>query len=188
MTDSVVSRTVLAVGVVPRRTDARLVFGLATAGYLLVYLVTVGDLSLSGRGGLEALVVSDLSRALVSTGFFRFDAVAAVEAGPVRYLVSPLNLLVAAVRAVLVGLNLALTYLGWTQPTACGLESSGGVLAGIPALLSGAACCGPTLLLVLGIQASGALIAGFQLLVPVAVVLLLGGLLLIGRQVDPALV
>ena len=188
MTRSVVSRTALAVGVVPRRSDARLVFGLASAAYLLVYLFTVGDLTLTGRGGLEALVVPDLSRALVSTGFFRFDAVAAVEAGPVRYLFSPLNLVVALALAALVGLNLALTYLGWTQPRACGLESSGGVLAGIPALLSGAACCGPTLLLVLGVQASAALIAGFQLLVPVAIVLLLGGLLLIGRQVDPTLV
>jgi len=71
------------------------------------------------------------------------------------------------------------------QPSACGLEASTGVLAGVPALLSGAACCGPTILLVLGIQASGTLITAFELLVPVAIVLLVGGLLLIGRRVDP---
>lgn len=62
-----------------------------------------------------------------------------------------------------------------------------GVLAGFPALFSGAACCGPTILLVAGIQASATLVTGFQLLVPVAVAMLVGSLLLVGRQVDPAL-
>ena len=73
------------------------------------------------------------------------------------------------------------------QPKACGLESSSGVVAGIPALLSGAACCGPTILLVVGVQASATIITGFQFLVPLALVLLIGSLLVIGRQVDPNL-
>lgn len=110
-----------------------------------------------------------------------------MSAGPVTYLLSPLNLLLALFLATLVGANVALSYLGLIQPRACGLEASTGVLAGIPALLSGAACCGPTILLVIGVQASATLITGFQLLVPVAVAMLVGGLLLIGRQVDPAL-
>lgn len=130
----------------------------------------------------------DLSRAFASLGFFRYDAIAVVVVGPLTYLFSPLNLLVALALSVLVGANFALSYLGVVQPRACGLESSTGVLAGVPALLSGAACCGPTILLVVGVQASATLITGFQLLVPVAVLLLVGGLLLVGRQVDPALV
>ena len=88
---------------------------------------------------------------------------------------------------VLAGSNLALTYLGLVQPRACGLEASTGVVAGVPALLSGAACCGPTILLVVGVQASAAWIGVFRLLVPVALALLVGSLLLIGRRVDPAL-
>jgi hypothetical protein len=86
-----------------------------------------------------------------------------------------------------VGANVGLTYLGLIQPKACGLESSTGVLAGVPALLSGAACCGPTILLVVGVQASATIITGFQFLVPLAVVLLVGSLLAVGRQVDPDL-
>ena len=88
---------------------------------------------------------------------------------------------------MLVGLNLALTYLAWTQPKACGIgESSSGLLAGLPALLSGTACCGPVLLLVVGIQASGVLITAFQFLLPVAALVLVGSLILVGRQITPS--
>jgi hypothetical protein len=185
--ETLLARTAAAVGVVARRTDARLILVGATLGYLLVYLFTVGDLSLTGGGRFSLTVIDDLSRWLTATGFFRFEAVMLVTAGPVTYLFSPLNTLVALALSVLVGVNLALTYLGWVQPQACGLKASSGALAGLPALLSGAACCGPTVLLVFGIQASGVLITAFQFLVPVAVLLLVGSLLLIGRQVDPTL-
>jgi hypothetical protein len=182
----VFGRTAAALSVAAGRWDSRLVFLAVTVAYLLVYLVTIGDLSATGAGPLTVRTVDELGRAFASTGFFRFDAIAIVSLGPLTYLFSPLNILVATVLAALVGANFALTYLGWVQPQACGLEASTGVIAGVPALLSGAACCGPTILLVLGIQASGALITGFQLLVPLALVMLVGGLLLIGRQVDPA--
>ena len=179
-------RTGAAVGVAARRRDSRLVFVAATLSYLLVYLVTVGDLAV-GAGGVSLRVIDDLSRAFASAGFFRFGAIAVVGLGPVTYLFSPLNAVVAATLSVLVGANVGLTYLGTIQPTACGLERSTGVLAGVPALLSGAACCGPTILLVVGVQASATIITGFQLLVPLALVLLVGSLLLVGRQVDPEL-
>jgi hypothetical protein len=186
----VFGRTRAALGVLGRRWDARAVFAVAAAGYFLVYLATVGDLSVatgSSSGPLSVRVADDLSRAFASLGFFRFGAVAVVAVGPVTYLFSPLNAALAAVLSVLVGANLALTYLGLVQPRACGLESSTGVLAGIPALLSGAACCGPTVLLVVGVQASATIVTGFQYLVPVAVAMLVGSLLLVGRNVDPEL-
>ncbi len=171
------------------RWDTRVVFLAAGVGYLVLYLVTVGDLTLfdGGNGSLTVRTVEDLSRAFASLGFFRYDAIALISVGPVTYLFSPLNMLVTVVLSTLVGANLALSYLGWVQPRACGLESSSGVLAGIPALLSGAACCGPTILLVVGVQASATIITGFQLLIPIALAMLVGSLLLIGRQVDPAL-
>lgn len=185
--NSVVGRTAAAVRVVPTRLDARLVFVGTTLAYLLVYLFTIGDITLLSRGEFSVLVVDDLSRAFTSLGFGRFEAIAQLRLGPLSLLISPLNLLIAFVLSGLVGLNLALTYLGWVQPKACGLESSTGVLGAVPALLSGAACCGPTILLVFGIQASGVLITGFQFLIPVAILMLLGSLLLIGRQVNPAM-
>jgi len=176
-----------ALGKATERADARLVLVGSALGYFLLYLATVGDLAVGGSGALTVRTADDLSRAFASVGFFRFDAVAIIGVAGVTVLLSPLNLLIGAALAGLVGANLSLTYLGLVQPKACGLEASGGVIAGVPALLSGAACCGPTILLVVGVQASATLITGFQFLVPIAVVLLIGSLLLIGRQVDPGL-
>jgi hypothetical protein len=185
----VLGRTVAALGIAAGRRDARTVFLTAGIGYLLIYLVTVGDLSVGGGqpGAFTVRTAADLSRAFASLGFFRFGGIAIVSAGPLTYVFSPLNVLLSLLLSGLVGANAALTYLGLVQPRACGLESSAGVFAGLPALLSGAACCGPTILLVVGIQASAAVITGFQLLVPVAIVMLVGSLLLVGRQVDRSL-
>ena len=91
---------------------------------------------------------------------------------------------------MLVGLNLAVAYGAWRRPAACGLpESKGaagatGLLAGVPALLSGTVCCGPVILLVVGVQATAGLLAVFQWLLPVAVVLLVGSLFVVSRQVQ----
>ncbi|MFB6252859.1 MAG: hypothetical protein ABEI27_14450 [Halobellus sp.] len=185
---STVARTRAALDAAGGRGDSRLVFASAGLGYLAAYLFTVGDLAITGgSGGLSVRTAADLSRAVASLGFFRFDAIAVLSAGPIVYLFSPLNVLLGLSLGGLVGANLALTYLGIVQPQACGLESSAGVLAGVPALLSGAACCGPTILLVVGIQASATIVTGFQFLVPIAFAMLVGSLLLVGRKVDPEL-
>jgi len=76
-------------------------------------------------------------------GPLSFTPVASVALGPVTYLFS-LNSVIGLGLAALVGLNLSMTYLAWTQPRACGLgQSSTGLLASLPAVLSGTACCGP---------------------------------------------
>jgi hypothetical protein len=104
----------------------------------------------------------------------------------VTYLFS-LNTPIGGAIAALVGLNLALSYLAYTSPAACGIGSqSAGLFASVPALLSGSACCGPVVLVVLGIQASGVLLSAFQFLLPVAVLALFGSLVLVGRQVNVA--
>lgn len=184
-----VSRTRTATTVTLRRRDARIVFGSVTIVYFGVYLWVIGHLA-PGLGGYGVSVVADpLTKFLrPELGPFSFTPVARVMLGPVTYLFS-LNSVVGLVIAMLVGLNLALTFLAWTQPKACGIEeSSTGVLASLPALLSGTACCGPVVLFVLGIQASGILITAFQLLLPVAALVLGGSLLLVGHQIDPAAV
>ncbi|WP_435186494.1 hypothetical protein [Halobellus sp. EA9] len=181
-------RTRTALSAAWSRRDARFVLVGAGALYLIGYLLTVGDIAVGGGGQPSIRVADDLSRAFASLGFFRFGAVAVVSIGPLTYLFSPLNTALALALAALVGANLALTYLGLVQPRACGLKSSTGVLAGVPALLSGAACCGPTILLVIGVQASATIVTGFQFLVPIAFAMLVGSLVSIGRKVDPAAV
>ena len=170
-----------------RRRDAAAVFLATTTGYLLVYLWAIGHLS-SGLGGVEVVVADDALAQLFrqARGRLAFRPVARVSLGPVTYLFS-LNTLIGGAIAALVGLNLALSYLAYTSPAACGIGSqSAGLFASVPALLSGSACCGPVVLVVLGIQASGVLLSAFQFLLPVAVLALFGSLVLVGRQVNVA--
>lgn len=181
-----ISRTRVASGMTLRRRDSLPVFGAVTVGYLTLYLWVIGDLA-PGLGGYEVFVVSDpLSKLFQpSLGPFSFTAVARFDLGPLTYLFS-LNSLLGLGIAALVGLNMALTYLAWTQPKACGIgESSTGLLASVPALLSGTACCGPVILIAFGIQASGLILTTFQFLLPAALLMLLGSLVLVGRQIDP---
>ena len=182
-----VSRTIAATAEVFRRPDATLVVVGTAVGYLLIYLYALGHLA-PGIGGFDVTVVSGTLRKFFQPelGPFSFTPVARVSVGPVTYLLS-LNTVLGLGIASLVGLNLGLTYLAWRQPAACGIgSSSSGFLASIPAVLSGTACCGPVVLIVLGIQASGIIVTAFQFLLPIAVVLLLGSLVLVGRQIDPA--
>ena len=179
-------RTRRATEMVLGRRDAKAVFGAVTVGYLLVYLWALGHLA-PGLGGYSVSVVTDPLAAFFrpALGPFSFTPVASVRLGPVTYLFS-LNSVLGLGLAVLVGLTLALTYLAWTQPAACGVgKSSTGVVASLPAVLSGTACCGPVVLIALGIQASGAVLTAFDFLLPVSAVLLVGSLVLVARQVDP---
>ena len=181
------SRTRDATLLTVRRRDAAAVFAGTALAYLLVYLWAIGHLA-PGLGGFEVVVVDGaLGRFFEQArGPLAFRPVARVSVGPLTYLFS-LNTVIGAAIAVLVGLNLGLSYLAYTSPKACGIGSqSAGLFASIPALLSGSACCGPVILIVLGIQASGVLLTAFQFLLPVAVLALLGSLVLVGRQVNVA--
>jgi hypothetical protein len=181
-----VSRTREATAITLRRRDTLVVFGSVTIAYLMLYLWAIGHLA-PGLGGYSATVVADPFAKFLrpELGQFSFTPVARIQFGPVTYLFS-FNSVIGLGLASLVGLNLALTYLVWTKPKACGIgRSSTGLLASLPALLSGTACCGPVVLIVLGIQASGVLISAFQFLLPLAVAVLVGSLVLIGRQVKP---
>jgi hypothetical protein len=169
-----------------RRRDGRLAFVVLAVGYPLVYLAVVGHLSANGDGSVSALVVSNpLSRALTSRGPFSWEPIARITVGPVLYLFSPLNLLVAAVLGALVAANGAVALVAYRAPSACGVEGSAGLLAAVPALVSGATCCGPALFLLVGLQASATLLGVVGVATPASVVLLLVSLLLVGRSVTP---
>jgi len=181
-----VTRTRSAIWMALRRRDGLAVFGAVTVAYLVAYLWAIGYLA-PGLGGYGVTVVAEPLGRFLEPGLapLSFRPVASVRLGPLTYLFS-LNTVIGLGLAALVGVNLALTYLAWRQPAACGLgASTTGLLAGVPALLSGTACCGPVLFLVLGIQVSGVTLAATQWLLPVAVIALVGSLLLVGRQIRP---
>lgn len=188
--DNPLTRTVAAVALAFRRPNSAAVFLLATTIYLAGFLVAIGDLALQPGTGFSILFVEDpFARALErAPGPFAYEGIAIVDLGVARYLFSPGNLLLGIGLAILVGLNLALSFLAVTQPKSCGIGAGTGVLASVPALLSGSACCAPIVLIVLGIQASSLLLAVFAWLLPIGVVLLVASLWVIAREIDPAVI
>ncbi|WP_276272346.1 hypothetical protein [Haloarcula litorea] len=185
---ALLARTQVAVRGALSRRDGRATLATATVVYLALYLFGLGHLGL-GPWGWELSVVADpLARATRVVGPFQWEPVALVVAGPVELLLSPLNVALGTGLAALVGVNLAVSVVAYRGPRACRLGAGAGATAGLPALLSGVACCGPTVLLVVGLQASATVLTVFQWLLPGAVVALVATLLWVGTKVDPAAV
>ena len=116
----------LAVG----RRDSATVVAVVTVGYLLAYLWATGDLSLRTEVAPGVLVIDDpLGRLFARTGPASFGAIATVDTGVVRLLLSPVNVAIGGVVAGLVGINLGMTYLAVRRPKACGIGAGAGLLA-----------------------------------------------------------
>jgi hypothetical protein len=164
------------------RPYRRLATGLA-ALYLILYLAALQDLSLGGTG--FQVLTTDWHRMFDRTGALTFEPIVQVRIPGLTLLLSPVNLLVGTLVALLAGLNLTVTYLAFRQPAACRFNRATGMLASLPALLAGSACCAPAVVLILGLQASSLLITAFQTLIPVSVMLLLLSLVLILRRTEP---
>lgn len=180
---TLVRRTGVAIRGALGRRDGRAIFLLATAAYFLLLEITATNLG-AGDGSVDVLVVRDpLARMTERTAAFQFEPIALLSLGPVEYLFSPLTAAISLFVGLLVGLNLAVSWVVWRGPSACRVNPGVGAVAGLPGLLSGFVCCGPTILLVVGVQASAGLIAALQWALPVAVVLLIASLLWVGRQV-----
>jgi hypothetical protein len=167
-----------------RRRDGRAAFLVGVFAYLPLYLAAIGHLALGGRGVSVRVVDDPLARAFSRTRPFSFEPVARVVVEPISVLVSPLDVTVALVLAVLVGGNLAVAAVVWRSPTTCGVGESAGLLAGVPALLTGAACCGSAALFALGVSASGALLTAVGYATPATALLLVGSLALVARSLD----
>ena len=188
-TKNLLRQTAIAIRGTLTRRDGRAIFSVVTVVYLLSYLWALRHLTLSGTGGVDIFVVTDpVGMALRQRSLFLFEAIARIEAGPIIYLFSPLNFLLGLGLGILVGVTLAVSLVSWRSPSACRVGAGAGASAGIPGLLSGIACCGPQLLVVIGLQASAGLIAAMQWMVPLAVVSLLVTLLWVGSrvQIEPA--
>ena len=183
------TRTAAATGWTVRRRDAGAVVLGTSIVYLFGFLLVRGDVLLVGgaTGGLTIEIVSNPLAVMFEPGPgpFTFEPIALIEIAAVQFLFSPLNLLLSAIVAVLVGVNFALSYLAIVRPTACGLGAGSGILAAVPALLSGSACCAPVLLLVLGIGAGGVLLSAVTWLYPIGILLLVLSTIYLGGLIRP---
>lgn len=157
-----------------------------TAFYWVLFLVALQDISLGGNG-LQFLS-TEWSRMFDRTGAVTFEPIAQLTLPGLTILISPLNMAIGLAVAVLAGLNLALTYLAFKQPKVCRFNRSTGILASVPALLAGGACCAPAIILILGLQLSSLMVTVFQVLIPASVVALLVTLKLILDRTNTELV
>ena len=181
---SLFARTGIAIRGALGRRDGRATLLVVAVLYLVTYAWALRDLTATGRGGLSVFVVEEpIGTALVRRSPFLFEAVATVEAGPVVYLFRPVNVLIGLGLGLLVGVTLAVSVVSWRGPDACRIGAGAGATAGIPGLVSGVACCGPQLLVLVGLQATAGLVAAMQWMVPLAVTSLLLTLLWVGSQV-----
>jgi hypothetical protein len=109
-------------------------------------------------------------------GPFLFEPVGVLHLASVVVFLSIPNIVIAIVLGLLVATNIAVSYYGFRALGMRGPRGIHALIGTIPALVSGAACCVPTLILVIGLQLTATVAAVWSWLVPISALLLLGSL------------
>ncbi|MFI2347142.1 hypothetical protein ACH492_08800 [Streptomyces sp. NPDC019443] len=133
----------------------------AAAVVLVAYLLSIGDLAVSASGRFTGVPVfqTDWEQLFQARAPYLFEPVLALHPSSyVEVFLSPLNLLLGAIVAALVGCNAAIAGLAARQGTSCRRTRYARLLGVLPAFLLGFACCVPTFLLVLGAGTAAALL------------------------------
>lgn len=148
----------------------------ALLAYALLYLAATQLLVWQTDGGdLGAVLISSEWRELLfrKRAPFLYEPIGVVALGPhMRLYLAVPNIAIALVLGALVGLNAAVSYHAFRAAAFRGARGVASLLGTVPALVGGAACCVPTLALVIGLQMSATLVALWPLLVPASAVLL----------------
>jgi len=104
---------------------------------------------------------------------FLFEAIAVVRLGGfVTLFLSVPNLIIASLLGALVSLNMTLSYYVFRTIGLRGAKGAVTLIGTIPALLSGAACCTPTIIAVIGLQFTGVIAAAWPWAIPVSLLIL----------------
>ncbi len=151
--------------------------------YLLLYLYAIGQLVL-GRyvvapEGSPAFTLDPRwpTKLLEPIAGYTFEPVAALYPFEgLTLLIAPLNLLIGAVLGGLIVLNMVSALYALAAIRSCRRLSWTGLFGSLPALLTGFACCVPTVGLVLGANLALTLISLQTFLLPVSVATLVAGL------------
>ncbi len=171
-------------GIIEALRRHRLMTSLVTAGYLFAYLWSLGDIVVTAAdrrrlGALPAIqVAADWpAKLLRQTAPFSYEPILAARlTGHVQLFVAPVNVALGLLLGGLAGANLAAASHLYRTATTCRRRSFAGLLGMLPGLLTGFACCAPTLTLFLGAQIAAALIGLRDWLFPLSLAILLAGL------------
>lgn len=171
-----------------RHPAPRRIVLLVALGYAGLYLWLTGDLGGGGMGGLYTSF-PNWDKALETRGAFQFEPVGVIILGALVWTFSPLNTGLALALGGLVGLNVAAGWRAWRAPRTCRRPGARvGLVAALPALLAGGACCAPVLLIWLGLPIAGAVAGIAPLLIPASALLLLVGLWGLARSLTRTVV
>jgi len=171
------------IGQALRRLHVRWIALAAGMAYLLLYLYSLGhlivDRNVLAPGDTPSfIVVPDwTTKSFERVGGFAYEPVAALYlAQGLTFFLAPLNLFIGAFLATLIALNVATTAYALTVARSCRRLSWTGLLGSLPGLLTGFACCVPTVAFVLGANLVLALISVQMFLLPLSVASLVIGL------------
>jgi hypothetical protein len=103
---------------------------------------------------------------------FLFEPIGTLYLGQLNLFISLPNIFLASLLGVLAALNLAISHYNFNKLGLRGGRGAISLLGTLPTILSGAACCVPTLILVIGIQFTATLAAVWPFFVPFSFVLL----------------
>ena len=148
--------------------------------YVVIYLAATQFLIFTERGaeemnGFFAVRIAENWQEIMfrQRAPFLFESIGAVYAGGMKLFISPLNMLLAGALGVLVALNFAVSYYNFRALTLRGPKGFMSLLGTVPAIVSGAVCCVPTLILVIGLQLTATFVAVWSFFVPLSFVLLI---------------
>ncbi|MBI4562319.1 MAG: hypothetical protein HY724_09775 [Candidatus Rokubacteria bacterium] len=152
---------------------------LSGVAYVLVYLFSLGHIAITpGRAafpGAGVFTYVGLENLWRQRAPYNYEPVAIFQPvdGFAIFLAVP-NLLLAIALGTLVALNVAVFLHGNTQSRHCGLaKSASGLVASLPAFLTGFACCAPSLVILLGAVFASSFLLFVEVAMPAAIAALI---------------
>lgn len=150
--------------------------------YLLVYLLVTGFLVIDfkdvGNPSFDIVIGSDWASNLFrARAPFLYEAIGKIHlTSRITLFLSIPNLAIGSLISSLVAWNIGISYFTFKRLGLSGTKGAATLIGTIPALLGGAACCVPTLIILLGLQFTAALSALWSWFVPVSFLLLAASL------------
>lgn len=151
-----------------------------TATYIIIYLAAIQHLLYTMRmDGTESFFMLKFLPNWPELIFrqrapFLFEPIGVLYIGPaLKLFLSIPNIAIALLLGSLVGINGSISYYSFRQLALKGVRGFVSLLGTIPAIVSGAACCVPTIILVIGLQLTATLATLWSFFVPLSVLLLL---------------
>lgn len=146
--------------------------------YLAIYLAATQHLIFTSRiGQAESFFMLKVSPNWPQLLFkmrapFLFESIGAIYLGNLKIFLSIPNIVIGTLLGTLVAANITTTYYSFKMLGLGGVRGIGTLVGTIPAIVSGAACCVPTLILVIGLQLTATLATVWSFFVPASFILL----------------